>query len=103
MFDDLRQHWKVIATVVSISVGAYVWIESHFINLNDRFDTIELQIVESKAGITEAVDRHAEALSREHQQNSANIAQMLVSIGHDLGYAERLAQENDHGHKERAP
>ena len=102
--DLLRQYMVPAVIGIAPAVGAYIWVESHFDEMNDKVDSMELHVVKlldrNLAQTKEAIDRNEEWLSREHQQHLASVAQMLVSIGHDLGYSERLAHENDHGHKE---
>ena len=105
--ETIRQYLAPAVIVLAPAIGIYIWVESHFDEMNDRVDSMELhvvklldrnnaQVVVSQAAITEAIDRSEEWSSTEHQRNLAHMSQMLMNIGHALGYAERLAHENDH-------
>ena len=106
IFGYLRKNIIPIAGIFGTAIAVVLGVEAKFDSLQDDIAAMELRLIHrldmqqtntvaSRAGIIEAIDRAKESLSKEHQQGNAHVAQLLVSIAHDLGYTERIVHEQD--------
>ena len=95
-----------VATGISLVVGVYMWTDARFDSLQEEMHRIESRVVmlldhqetrlvQVTSDVIIAIDRHEEFVSAEHQRGSAHLSGMLMNIGHSLGYAERVAHEEE--------
>ena len=100
MWEHIRPYAATAMAAIGIAVGMYAWADMRFAKITSQLARFEektlLNLLETRSGIVEAIDRNEEWLSKEHQQNTAHLSGMLMNIGHGLGYAERMADEKDH-------